>query len=68
MTDAAGGIEAALRRVTLERDQARWTVDRLKEQCRSLRRQLRSEQAAHQQTHMRLEALRAELSNLRELS
>lgn len=59
MTDDPEAITAALRRVALERDQARWMVDSLKERCKSLRRQLRKEQAAHQQTHMRLEALRA---------
>jgi hypothetical protein len=61
VSDETGGMTAALRRVTLERDRLQWTVDGLKEQCRSLRRQLRTEQAAHQQTHMRLEALRAQL-------
>lgn len=61
MTDATGGMAAALRHALRERDEARWTVAALKVQCKSLRRQLRTERAAHQQTHMRLEALRAQL-------
>ena len=59
MTDAAGGIEAALRRVTLERDGARFLAETLKRQCKSLRQQLRRERADHLATHKRLEALRA---------
>lgn len=62
MTDATGGIEAALRRVTLERDGARYMVEALKERCRRLRQQLRREQAAHLATHKRLDALRQMLT------
>lgn len=54
MGDEPGGMAAALRRVTLERDQARWMVETLKGQCKSLRQKLRREVADHRQTQIRL--------------
>jgi hypothetical protein len=56
--DETGAMTAALRRVTLERDGARFLAERLKRQCKTLRQQLRREQADHQLTLKRLEALR----------
>jgi hypothetical protein len=54
MADAAGGIEAALRRALLERDQARWTVQHLKGQLKAMRQELRRERAEHRQTALKL--------------
>jgi hypothetical protein len=50
--DAAGAI-------TAERDRLRLALAEVKRQCKSLRQQLRREQAEHLATHKRLEALRA---------
>ena len=59
--DEPEAMAAALRRVALERDRYKWSVENLRGQCKSLRQQLRRERAEHLATHKRLEALRGEL-------